>query len=130
MRDRIRIASSSIVDGALSLIMIADAHEKPRRAYCSPVPAKLAASGLFDALPVTFNVAVCFPALVGTNLTATLQLKPEGKVPTVGQVLSAGSIWNWSLSVTTLVIIADPPLVLGFVSTNNWLGLLAKSFSG
>jgi len=118
------------VEGALSLIMIADAREKLRRAYFTPAPAKLAVCGLFAALPVTFNVAVCFPALVGTNLTAILQLRPEGKVPTVGQVLSAGSIWNWSLSVTTPVIIADPPLVLGLVSTNNWLGLLAKSFCG
>jgi hypothetical protein len=118
------------VEGALSLIKIADARAKLRRAYFTPVPAKLAVCGLFAALPVTFSVAVCFPALVGTNLTAILQLRPEGKVPTVGQVLSAGSIWNWSLSVTTLVIIADPLLVLGLVSTNNWLGLLAKSFCG
>jgi hypothetical protein len=110
--------------------MLLSRQVRARANYCTPVPAKLAVCGLFAALPVTFNVAVCFPALVGTNLTAILQLRPVGKVPTVGQVLSAGSIWNWSLSVTTLVIIADPLLVLGLVSTNNWLGLLAKSFCG
>jgi hypothetical protein len=46
-----------LVDGALSLIVIEDACEKLRRAYCVPLPTRLAVCGLFVALSVTFNVS-------------------------------------------------------------------------
>jgi hypothetical protein len=82
------------------------------------------------ALSVTVNVAVCFPSVFGVNLTAIWQLKPAGKVPTVGHVLSDVSSKNWSLLVATTVTIATPLFVEGFVRTNSWDGLLVKSLKG
>ena len=78
----------------------------------APVPVKLTDCGLFVALSVKVNVAVRLPAVVGVNVTLTVQLAfTASEVPHVslGIAKSPGSV----PPICTLLMVkaALPPLV-------------------